>query len=70
MVKLSRREIEVIEAVSQGLESKEIAALLGIVENTVKVYLQSIYRKLEAKNRANAVYLYYNSDKFTKGAGI
>ena len=52
---LTKREIEVIKLVSQGLENSEIAKELGISIHTVKANLEAIYYKLNAKNRIQAV---------------
>jgi DNA-binding NarL/FixJ family response regulator len=52
---LSEREIEVLGLLSQGLANKQIAAALGISEHTVKFHVSSIYTKLGATNRTEAV---------------
>jgi NarL family two-component system response regulator YdfI len=52
---LSARELEVLQAVSLGERSKEIAARLGISERTVKAHLASIYNKLGVDSRAAAI---------------
>jgi len=51
---LRRRETEVISYVSQGYSNKEIAAALGISQQTVKTHVASIMTKLEAKDRTEA----------------
>jgi DNA-binding NarL/FixJ family response regulator len=51
---LGRRETEVISYVSQGYSNKEIAAKLGISQQTVKTHVASIMTKLEAKDRTEA----------------
>jgi DNA-binding NarL/FixJ family response regulator len=48
---LTRREAEVAGLVSQGLANKVVAGQLGIVEGTVKIHLNNIYRKLQITNR-------------------
>lgn len=48
---LSGREIEVINLVARGDTNKEIAEVLVVTENTVKVHLRSIFRKLGVRNR-------------------
>ena len=53
-VVLTQREQEVLEAITRGERSKEIAAHLGISERTVKTHLSSIYAKLEVDSRAAA----------------
>jgi len=52
---LTNRELEVLEGLSQGLANKQIALVLGISEHTVKFHVSSIYTKLGATNRAEAV---------------
>jgi DNA-binding NarL/FixJ family response regulator len=51
---LRRRETEVISYVSQGYSNKEIAAELGISQETVKTHVSSIMTKLDAKDRTEA----------------
>jgi DNA-binding CsgD family transcriptional regulator len=52
---LTNREREILRYLNHGLTAKEIAGLLFISEPTVKTHLGSIYRKLSAKDRAQAV---------------
>ncbi|MEX0807412.1 MAG: response regulator transcription factor [Dongiaceae bacterium] len=54
-VALADRQMEVLKALAEGLPNKEIARRLGIAEITVKVHLQSIYRKLGVSNRTEAL---------------
>ena len=51
---LTKREIEVLSLIAQGLGNKEIAMELHISTNTVKRHLKSIYTKLEVNTRAAA----------------
>ena len=51
MPRVSARELEVIEAVAEGLENKQIAARLGISEQTVKNHLARIMEKLGVHSR-------------------
>jgi DNA-binding NarL/FixJ family response regulator len=48
---LTRREIEVVQRVTQGLNNQAIAQSLSIGEGTVKVHLHRIYGKLKVRNR-------------------
>jgi two-component system, NarL family, nitrate/nitrite response regulator NarL len=48
---LSRREVDVVRAVAQGLRNREIAERLGIAEGTVKLHLHTIYTKLGVDGR-------------------
>lgn len=50
--RLSERETQVLDLVTQGLRNKEIAARLGISQNTVKYHLGNILSKLHAQSRA------------------
>lgn len=52
---LTERENEVLQLLAQGLANKQIAHQLGISEHTVKFHVSSIYAKLDATNRAEAV---------------
>jgi DNA-binding NarL/FixJ family response regulator len=49
---LTSRELEVLRLLEDGAANKEIGFTLGIAENTVKVHLQSIYRKFEVSTRS------------------
>lgn len=53
--KLSRREIEILRAMASGLSNSEICEKLFISENTVKVHINHIFKKLEVKSRTQAV---------------
>ena len=48
---LTRREIEVVQRVAQGLNNQAIAQSLSIGEGTVKVHLHRIYGQLKVRNR-------------------
>lgn len=52
---LTAREIQVLERLSDGLSAHEIGLQLFITEATVKTHLASIYRKLDSKNRIQAI---------------
>lgn len=52
---LSKRETEVMQRISWGESIHEMASLMGISEFTVKDYIKSAIKKLEAKNRVQAV---------------
>ena len=52
---LSEREIEVLKLVAQGNANKEIAAELNITDSTVKTHVSSIFQKLNARDRTDAV---------------
>jgi len=48
---LTRREIEIVRLVANGLRNKEIAEWLFISEGTVKVHLHKVYEKLQVDSR-------------------
>ncbi len=52
---LSKREMEVLQLVSEGTTNKEVADALFISENTVKGHLSRILEKMNARNRQQAV---------------
>jgi LuxR family maltose regulon positive regulatory protein len=52
---LSKRELDVLTGLSQGLTREEIARVHSISINTVKSAARSVYNKLGAVNRADAV---------------
>ena len=50
---LTRREIEVMLKVAEGLPNKEVGSQLNISEGTVKIHLHSIYNKVGVSNRTS-----------------
>jgi DNA-binding NarL/FixJ family response regulator len=54
---LSSRELDVLRSIAAGCSNKIIADQLQISENTVKGHIKSIVMKLEANDRAHAVFL-------------
>jgi two-component system NarL family response regulator len=52
---LSRRELDVLRLIAQGLNNKAIAHSLYISENTVKNHVRSIHEKLQVHSRMEAV---------------
>jgi len=52
---LTGRELDVVRLLSRGLQNKEIAARLGIIERTAKFHVGCIMRKLGAGNRTEIV---------------
>jgi DNA-binding NarL/FixJ family response regulator len=56
---LSRRELDILACLSEGLANKEIGARLGISYDTVRAHLRRIYEKLHVHSRAGAVSRYF-----------
>jgi len=52
---LTQRELDVLQILQTGWSAKEMASHLFLAEATVKSHLASIYRKLDAKNRTQAI---------------
>lgn len=64
---LSERELEILELLSQGRVSKEIADRLSISYHTVRVHLKHIYEKLHVRSCSEAL-LKFIADKGGPGA--
>jgi DNA-binding NarL/FixJ family response regulator len=52
---ISPREREVLELIAQGLSNQEIAARLFVSPHTVKTHSSSLFAKLDARRRTQAV---------------
>ena len=52
---LTRRELEILELIAQGLSNREIAGKLFVSENTVKTHCSRAFDKLGARRRTQAV---------------
>jgi len=55
---LSEREEEILEQLSKGYSTKEIADRTSVSVNTVRTHLQHIYEKLHVRSRTEAVLKY------------
>lgn len=54
-VNLSPRELEVLELAAQGLNNSQIGIALSITERTVRFHFERLMKKMDAKNRTEAV---------------
>jgi DNA-binding NarL/FixJ family response regulator len=54
-VALTKREVQILKLVGDGLGNKEIGGVLGNASGTIRMHLQHIFRKLQASDRAHAV---------------
>jgi ATP/maltotriose-dependent transcriptional regulator MalT len=52
---ITRRELEILELIAQGMSNREIADKLFVSENTVKTHSSRLFDKLGAKRRTQAV---------------
>jgi DNA-binding CsgD family transcriptional regulator len=54
---ITRRELEILELIANGMSNREIAEKLFVSENTVKTHSSRLFDKLGAKRRTQAVQL-------------
>lgn len=59
---LTKRELEVLIQVANGMFNKEIANTLNISERTVKNHLSNIFRKIEVSDRTQAAVFAIKND--------
>ena len=65
---LTRRELEVLRLIAGGLSNEEIADKLVVSEHTAKTHVAHILRKLNLRDRTQAVVLAYESGIVEPGA--
>lgn len=69
-VQITRRELEVLALLAEGLTNQEIAGRLSITRTTARTHLTHIYRKLKVRRRTEAVIRFIrlcNRDQATWG---
>ena len=54
--RLSTREQQVLEYITKGFNSDEIAGLMGVSRHTVLTFVRRIYKKLEVSSKTEAIY--------------
>jgi NarL family two-component system response regulator LiaR len=52
---ITKREMEILELIAEGMSNREIAAKLYVSENTVKTHSSRVFDKLGARRRTQAV---------------
>jgi DNA-binding NarL/FixJ family response regulator len=53
--RVTRRELEVLQLIAEGLNTRDIARRLWVTEETVKTHVRRLLNKLGARTRAQAV---------------
>jgi DNA-binding NarL/FixJ family response regulator len=66
--RLTRREGQIVELVTLGLQNKKIAERLSITETTVRHHLTSIFEKLEVTNRMELMRYAYGESPRSENA--
>lgn len=59
---LTTRKVEILNMICKGTQNKIIAGRLKLSENTVKVHIRNIYKKMQVRNRTEAASRYFDHD--------
>jgi len=60
MNKLTKREVQILRELSTGATDAEIAEVLFISVETIKSHNKNIYKKLNVRNRSEALVAWFN----------
>lgn len=63
MAALTTREVQILDLLCEGTQNKIIADKLHLSENTVKVHIRNIYKKMHVRNRTEAASRFFNNDR-------
>lgn len=59
---LTTREVQILNLICKGTQNKIIADKLRLSENTVKVHVRNIYKKMNVRNRTEAASRFFDSE--------
>ena len=60
---LTKREVEVVRCLAEGMTNREIAERIGLSQHTVKNYLFRIFDKLGVSNRMELLFMTLNQGR-------
>ncbi|MFD1745457.1 LuxR C-terminal-related transcriptional regulator [Rhizobium helianthi] len=60
---LTTREVQILDLLCMGAQNKIIADRLRVSENTVKVHIRNIYKKMHVRNRTEAASRFFDMDR-------
>jgi two-component system, NarL family, nitrate/nitrite response regulator NarL len=63
---LSKREMEIVQSLAEGLTNREIAQRLGLSQHTIKNYLFRIFEKTGASNRIELLFMLLGQTRSTQ----
>jgi DNA-binding CsgD family transcriptional regulator len=66
-MRLTARELDVLELVAEGYSTAEIARALWITEDTVRTHIKRMLTRLGARTRAQAVAIAFRAELWRKG---
>lgn len=61
---LTERELDVLQEVARGMSNKQVAFELHISEETVKVHIRNLLRKLNVRSRVAATIMYLENKQY------
>lgn len=70
MDSLTKRQLEILSFIAEGLSNKNISRILNIKEGTVKIHIENILRKLKVSNRTHAARMYFFNGECSRNESI